>query len=143
MQLRRLRQTTWQANRSSRQSDVRLLADECISRSLVAAIRDAGHDVAWITEVESGAPDKAVLARAFNEGRILLTEDRDFGEMTVRSGHRSHGVILMALWSMPSEDRAARIVQALNVLAGMPANQFVVIEPQRLRCRSLVHRPDT
>ena len=59
---------------------MRFLAEENVSRLVVARLRAAGLDVTAIGETSSGALDNDVLATASREGRILITEDRDFGE---------------------------------------------------------------
>lgn len=56
----------------------RLLADENVPAPAVAALRQAGHDVAWLLEDAPGTPDSGVLARAQQEHRVLITFDKDF-----------------------------------------------------------------
>lgn len=58
---------------------MRLLADEGIERSVVDALRGLGFDVLWIAERQSGLSDRQVLQMAQQEGRILITYDKDFG----------------------------------------------------------------
>ena len=116
---------------------MKLLADECVAGSTVAAMRAAGFDVEWIAEALPGAADADVLARAFGAGRLLLTEDKDFGELTIRFGHAFHGVVLVALAGLPAAARAARTVAALQALGDRGAGQFVVIEQHRIRRRAL------
>ena len=60
------------------------LADESCAGPVIAALREAGHDVVAIAEVAKGVTDEQVLERALNEKRVLITEDRDFGEFPVR-----------------------------------------------------------
>jgi Domain of unknown function (DUF5615) len=69
----------------------RLLADENVSRLIVERHRAAGFYVKSIGATTAGASDNVVLAIATGEGRILMTEDRDFGEMVVRSGRELLG----------------------------------------------------
>jgi predicted nuclease of predicted toxin-antitoxin system len=57
---------------------VRLLADENIPRAAIAALAQQGHDISAIGEVERGANDRQIVARAEREGRILLTFDKDW-----------------------------------------------------------------
>ena len=57
------------------------LADENVPRAVVSALRDAGVDVAWIAESHTGADDEQVLTLAVSNGRVLVTFDKDFGEM--------------------------------------------------------------
>jgi predicted nuclease of predicted toxin-antitoxin system len=61
------------------------LADENVSRFVIERLRADGFDVTSIGETRSGAPDEDVLAAADAEGCILITEDRDFGELVIRS----------------------------------------------------------
>ena len=72
------------------------LADESCAGPVVRALREAGHDVVAIAEVARGATDEQVLERALNEKRVLITEDRDFGELVYARGRSSAGVILVA-----------------------------------------------
>ena len=63
---------------------MRFLADENCPRAAVAALEVAGHDVAWVRLAAPGA-DADVLAAAARKGRVLLTFDKDFGELAARS----------------------------------------------------------
>jgi predicted nuclease of predicted toxin-antitoxin system len=75
---------------------VRFLAGENMPGEVVAALRQAGHDVAWIVEMSPGDTDDAVLARSVADSRVLLTCDKDFGAMTFRQGkNASCGVVLL------------------------------------------------
>ncbi len=64
---------------------MRFLADENFPGEAVAALRMGGHDVVWICEAASGASDKRVLEMADEDARILLTFDKDFGELAWRA----------------------------------------------------------
>jgi len=78
----------------------RLLADEDVPGAVVAALRQQGHDVAWIAEDASGSPDPEVLARAQRENRVVVTFDKDFGELAFRRGlAASVGVVLFRIRS--------------------------------------------
>src|SRR5687768_1151256 len=74
----------------------RFLANENVPREAVQAAREAGFDVTWMVELQPGAADETVLALAQREGRVLITLDKDFGELVFRHGRSgSHGVILL------------------------------------------------
>jgi len=91
------------------------LANENVPAQVIEAARQAGHDLAWIVELSPGADDDAVLAAALAESRVLLTLDKDFGEMAFRQGKSATcGVILFRL-RVRSPAYVARFV--LNVLA--------------------------
>lgn len=67
---------------------MRFLADENVSRLVIERLRDDGHDVISVAEMKPGAPDDDILNTADADGRILITEDRDFGEMVIRQRSR-------------------------------------------------------
>jgi predicted nuclease of predicted toxin-antitoxin system len=76
---------------------VRWLADECVSPSLVARLRDAGEDVAYMLEIARGADDDDVAVRAREEERLLLTEDRDFGDRVFRRDEWLPGIVFLRI----------------------------------------------
>lgn len=77
---------------------MRLLADENIPLETVRALRDAGHDVYSATESGPGAPDLAHTERAVSEDRLIVTFDRDFGELAVRGRNKPRaGVLLLRI----------------------------------------------
>lgn len=67
-----------------REDDLKFLADECCDTGLVASLRKDGHDVFYVLEEKAGVADEVVLEEAYTKGRILLTEDKDFGELVCR-----------------------------------------------------------
>ena len=67
---------------------MKLVADECCDELLVKGLRADGHDVVYVREVAAGSDDRTVLQLAAGEERVLLTEDKDFGELVVRLGLR-------------------------------------------------------
>jgi hypothetical protein len=73
---------------------MRFLADECLHVEIVAALRQAGHEVATVAPADAGASDEAVLERALREHAILLTADKDFGEIAVGRAEAPPGVVL-------------------------------------------------
>jgi predicted nuclease of predicted toxin-antitoxin system len=115
----------------------RLLFDENVSRLLVDRSAALGFDVEWIGKENSGASDDEVLAFARREGRILVTEDRDFGEMVVRRQLDAPGVVLIELDRLSGEAEANRAAAILVKHADRLAGAFTVIEPGRVRTRPL------
>jgi predicted nuclease of predicted toxin-antitoxin system len=65
---------------------VRLVANENFPRRLVSALRQAGHDVTWVTECQPGLSDAGVLGLARSDARIVATFDKDFGALAFESG---------------------------------------------------------
>ena len=117
---------------------MRLLANENFPLDAVEALRADGHDVAWIREDSRGIPDDKVLLRAQEENRIVVTFDKDFGELAFRSKLPSQsGVILFRITPKSSQYIAQVAVQALASRDNW-AGHFSVIEDNRIRMTPLI-----
>ncbi len=116
---------------------MRFLADEDVPKAIVHALRAAGHDVAWVRETSPGIRDEAVLASALAEKRVLLTFDKDFGELVYRVGRpASCGVVFFRIPLEQPAVLASGIVQAIGSRDDWEGN-FSVIEPGQIRMRAL------
>jgi predicted nuclease of predicted toxin-antitoxin system len=117
---------------------MRLLANENFPLDAVEALRAGGHEVAWIREDSRGIPDDKVLLRAQEENRIVITFDKDFGELAFRSKLPSQsGVILFRITPKSSQYIAQVAVQALASQDNW-AGHFSVIEDNRIRMAPLI-----
>jgi hypothetical protein len=116
---------------------MRFLADENFPGSTVRVLQEAGHDVAWVMTTAPGIGDLEVLAWMVREGRILLTFDKDFGELARNAGLPAVCGILLFRVPMPRPDdvggRLAEPILARDDWAG----HFSVVEPGRVRMRPL------
>jgi predicted nuclease of predicted toxin-antitoxin system len=73
---------------------MRWLLDECVDAALADQLRKLGHDVIYIAETAPQATDSDVLRRAVVEDRLLLTEDKDFGDLVIqKSTIRARAVV--------------------------------------------------
>jgi predicted nuclease of predicted toxin-antitoxin system len=116
---------------------VRLLANENCPLPLVVRLRERGHDVAWVREVLPGAPDEQVVTRARQENRVLLTFDKDFGELAYHTGISAPSGIILLRISAPGPEAVAGIVtHALEAHPGWEG-AFSVVEDSRGRRREL------
>jgi predicted nuclease of predicted toxin-antitoxin system len=116
---------------------MRFLADENVSRLVVERLRAGGFDVASVRETAPGAPDKDILDAADSDDRVLVTEDRDFGELVVRQRLKVRGVILLELDRLPSAAEAQLVVDVVRVHGSKLTGNLVVVEPARVRVRPL------
>jgi predicted nuclease of predicted toxin-antitoxin system len=116
---------------------MRLLANENVAQSVIRRLRESGHDVLSVKESMTGAEDRTVLARAVAEERVVLTLDKDFGELAFRSKLSARcGVILVRITPRGRERDALRITEILlgrNDWTGA----FWVITDVRIRRRPL------
>jgi predicted nuclease of predicted toxin-antitoxin system len=117
-----------------------LLADESCPGPVIRALREAGHQVTAIAELARGATDEQVLERALNEARVLITEDRDFGELVYARGRSSAGVILIRFPNSVRQDKPPTVVEVVGKFGLRLQHSFTVIEPGRVRIST---RPQT
>ena len=116
---------------------MRILADENFPGDAVIALQARGHDVSWVRADAPGSSDIEVLARAQDEDRILVTFDKDFGELAFRSGlPTTSGVILFRI-SVSSPSYIARTAVAAMEGRTDWAGQFAVVEDDRIRVTAL------
>ena len=115
----------------------RLLANENVPGPLVDALKAAGCDVKWMRTNSPGTSDREVLALAAREARILLTFDKDFGELARRTRlPRECGVVLLRIPMPPFRDVGSRLA-AVILSRDDWAGRFSVVEPGRVRSRPL------
>jgi predicted nuclease of predicted toxin-antitoxin system len=112
-----------------------LLADENLDRSVVATLRTDGHEVLAVAEMQPGIGDAQVLALAEERKALLLTEDKDFGELVFRQGLVHAGVILVRLAGLSAVAKGAMLSQALAEYGGQIEGAFTVLSPRSLRIR--------
>jgi predicted nuclease of predicted toxin-antitoxin system len=116
---------------------MRFAVNENVSATVIRELRDRGHDVFSAKESMAGAADDLILARAQSEDRIVVTHDKDFGELAFRYGlSASCGVVLIRL---AGADPAADNRQVLSVIEsrGDWNGHFTVVERGRVRMRPL------
>jgi predicted nuclease of predicted toxin-antitoxin system len=116
---------------------MRFLANENFPGAAVAALRAAGHDIAWVRIVTPGAADPDVLSWAAREQRVLLTFDKDFGELARRSALPAACGIILLRMPMPRAGDVGRRLADLITSRNDWAGHFAVIEPGRIRMRAL------
>lgn len=116
---------------------MKYLADENVAARIVAWLRDRGDDVRYAAEERPGEIDSQWLAEAETEARLVVTSDKDFGELVFRDRLNSHGVVLLRLKDLGVDDRLARLGQCWSVVEANPAGCFIVITPQRVRVRRM------
>lgn len=116
---------------------MRLLANENFPGDAVTALRQHGHDVAWVRTDSPGSSDVEVLDRAQREHRIIVTFDKDFGELAFRLRLPAlYGIILFRISTPTSRHVAQTAVAALNSRTDWTGH-FAVVEDSRIRITPL------
>lgn len=108
---------------------LRFLADENCDFAVVRALRAEGYDVSAVSEGERRSDDRAVIEQAHREKRILLTEDKDFGQLVFASHVDSAGVILIRFPSSARQTLAQTVSQIVREQGERLLNTFIVVQP--------------
>lgn len=116
---------------------MRWLADECVAAGLVAALRAAGQNVTYVAELHPGISDSDILDLALREQRLLLTEDKDFGEMVFRRGNLAPGLVFVRIDAAKNQLKWPRLHLAINKFGMELLGRYTVIEETRFRSRPL------
>jgi predicted nuclease of predicted toxin-antitoxin system len=114
---------------------MKILADENIPRDIVAWLRQTGNDVLFAAETQPGASDMDWLTRADQERRLIITSDKDYGELVFRNGVNTHGVVLLRLEDLPASQMLTRLQAVWSVVEANPIGRFIVITETRVRVR--------
>jgi predicted nuclease of predicted toxin-antitoxin system len=112
---------------------VKFLADESCDFAAVRALRADEYEVDAVAEIAGGASDDVVLELARSGEYILLTEDKDFGQLVFANQQPSGGVILIRFPARARQSLGSMVVTAVGVLGERLIGRFVVIQPGRVR----------
>jgi predicted nuclease of predicted toxin-antitoxin system len=112
---------------------MRILVDECTGPAVAKWLRGNGHEVFSVFDEGKGMEDGEVLTKALAEDRIVITNDKDFGEMVFREHREHHGVILMRLNDERLANKIEVLRQLLSTYSERLPDQFVTVTETKVR----------
>jgi len=112
---------------------MRFLADESCDFAVVRALREAGHDVVAVADSAPSSADEIILELAIREKRILLTEDKDFGQWVFAERRATGGVIFLRYPSKARRVMPSLVVELIEHYGKRLFGRFVVVQPGRVR----------
>ena len=112
---------------------MRFLVDECTGPAVARWLRTLGHDVFSVYDDARGISDDEVLARAVADDRVLISNDKDFGERVFRAGKPHKGVILLRLADMRASSKIAALERLFSGHANQLLGRFVVVSERTVR----------
>jgi predicted nuclease of predicted toxin-antitoxin system len=113
----------------------KFLADESVDFRMVTHLREKGFEVQAILENHPGVSDDEVLQIAHESDAILITEDKDFGDLTYRLNKPNQGIILIRMSGVSIEEKVSNILQVLEAYLEELANSFTVLTRDKVRIR--------
>ncbi len=120
---------------------MKLLCDVNIPRSIVTFLRREGHLVRWAVDEPPATTDIDLLMSATAANEVVITADKDFGELVFRHSFDATGVILIRLARMSSQEMTVRFIHVWPDVHDRVPARFVTVGDQRVRVRPLPEQP--
>jgi predicted nuclease of predicted toxin-antitoxin system len=115
-----------------------ILADESVDHPVYEALKENGFNIKHIAFIGSGSTDTDVLDIAWRQKRVLLSVDKDFGELAFRAKKPSHGIVLYRLSGLTNHQKAEIVLKVFTERSQDIVNSFVVISRNQVRIRKLI-----
>ena len=121
---------------------MKILLDTCVWGGVVDPLKAAGHDVIWAGDWPTDPGDYEILSLAHQEGRILITLDKDFGELAVVREQAHAGIIRLVV--LPASQQAPTCLMVMNRYGTeLQLGAIVTVEPGRVRVRPAASNPES
>ena len=114
---------------------MKFLADENVDKLIVKRLRKDGHVVLYVLEMEPSISDDEVIKRANHESALLITGDKDFGELAFRQDRIVHGVVLIRLAGLSAQRKAEVVALAVQEHTDELSQNFTAVTPGAVRIR--------
>jgi predicted nuclease of predicted toxin-antitoxin system len=112
---------------------MRFLADESCDYAVVRVLREAGYGVVAVADISPRAEDGRVMQLAAGRRSVLITEDKDFGQLVFADRRASRGVILIRYPATARRGLSRDVLELVNTQGARLNGRFVVMQPGRIR----------
>jgi predicted nuclease of predicted toxin-antitoxin system len=112
---------------------MRFIVDECTGSNVAQFLKDNNHEVISVFDDLRGATDDFILEKCFSENYILITSDKDFGEMVFRMNQNHKGIILIRCAPNNFQTRIVVLSKLLENYSQKIENNFVVVTNTKVR----------
>ncbi len=113
---------------------MKFLVDSCLSKYAVDELRQSNYDTVWIAEENNDPGDEVILKRAYKENRILVTADKDFGELVFvfQSNHKA----IIRLVNIRAIDHGKKILEVITKYKKeLNSNPLITVDNYRVRIK--------
>jgi predicted nuclease of predicted toxin-antitoxin system len=114
---------------------VKFLTDVGVGKSVEDWLVDKGYDVKTVRSINPSMTDQDILLLAGQENRIVITMDKDFGELIYLAGQSHAGVLLLRLEEASGWEKSRVVNEILTSHADELVGKFCVYQKGRLRIR--------
>lgn len=112
----------------------KILLDSCIWSGARQVLEDAGYDCKWVGDFLKDPGDQAIMEIAVKENRIIITQDKDFGELAIFRNVPHHGIIrLVAFRSLLQGEVSLSVLR--NYRADLERKAIITIDKNKVRVR--------
>src|SRR5262245_37970462 len=112
---------------------MRFLVDQCTGPAVARWLREQGHEVFSVFDEAQGLPDNAILDKAFAEDWIIVTNDKDFGDLIFRDARKHKGIVLLRLDDERTVSKIAALQRLLEAHAADLPGHFAVVRETLIR----------
>ncbi len=114
---------------------MKVLLDTCVWGGVRQELKAAGYDVVWAGEWSEDPGDEEILNRAYQEGRVLVTLDKDFGELAVVRNQPHAGIVRLV--NLSAQQQGSICLQVLRSYENdLAQSAIVTVDRQRVRIRT-------
>lgn len=114
---------------------VKFLTDVGVGKKVEGWLAENGYDVEAIRDLDPRMSDQEILSIAIQDIRLVITMDKDFGEMVYHAGQQHTGVLLLRLEEASGEEKMRVVAEIVSGHADKLAGKFSVYQKGRLRIR--------
>jgi predicted nuclease of predicted toxin-antitoxin system len=118
---------------------LKFLIDVGVGRAVEQFLEQQGYDVKMVRSLDSRMPDIDIIRLAVQEERLIMTMDKDFGELVYHLQMPHCGVLLLRLEDATGAEKVQVVANLLANYSSQLANHFGVFQNNRLRIRKILH----
>ena len=123
-------------------TEIKFLVDENVDFPVAQFLRNEGFDVASVAEGYPSIDDASILKRAYEEKRIVVTNDKDFGNLVFELNLKAKGIILFRLEDQSSRAKIGALKMVLHAHREKLLGHFIVVTEGKIRIRRMVMKGD-
>lgn len=123
-------------------TEIKFLVDENVDFPIVQFLRNEGFDVASVAEDCPSIDDVSILKKAYEEKRIVVTNDKDFGNLVFELNLKARGIILFRLEDQSSRAKISALKMVLCAHREKLLDHFIVVAEGKIRIRRMVLKND-